>query len=248
MFCEKSLGLGRLREMTFPALALVIAGLLLFCRLDDMYLWQDEAETAIIARNFLTFGLPLATDGRNLVQQTDAASVSFRVNYVWIFHSWLQFALTALAFAFLGTTTFAARLPFVLVGLATYGFFYRFVLRWLKDVRTARIATILLLFCVPFILHLRQCRYYALAAFMTLVILDAYLRLWVEEQWALPYFILAAVLLYHSHFGAFFPTMVALCLHFFLSRSRSKGLYQFLLALAIIAVLVLPWAYFMRIW
>ncbi|MBC7232640.1 MAG: hypothetical protein H5T68_05310 [Chloroflexi bacterium] len=229
-------------------MALLVAALLLFGRLDDMYLWQDEAETALVSRHLLAYGLPLASDGKTWVQQTDDPFVSFRHNYIWIFHSWLQFALVALAFAILGPTTFAARLPFVLVGLITYAFFHGFVSRWLKDGRTVRVATLLLLFCVPFILHLRQCRYYALVAFMTLVILDAYLRLRTEERWALPYFILAAVLLYHSHFGAFFPTMVALSMHFFLSKPRGKMLYQFLLALAVIAVLVLPWAYFMRIW
>jgi hypothetical protein len=249
MLClEKSLSSDRLQNILFPTLALFVAALLLFCRLDDVYLWQDEAETALISRHLLAYGLPLASDGKTWVQQADYPFVEFRHNYIWIFHSWLQYVLTALAFALLGPTTFAARLPFVLVGLATYGFFYYFASRWLRDSRTVRIAMILLLFCVPFILHLRQCRYYALAAFMTLVILDAYLRVRVEERWALPYFILAAVLLYHSHYGAFLPTVAALSIHFFLSRPRGKVSYQFLFALAVIAVLVLPWAYFMRVW
>ncbi|MEM4725148.1 MAG: glycosyltransferase family 39 protein [Candidatus Hadarchaeum sp.] len=245
---RQSPGAGRLQEFAFPALVLLIAGLLLFCRLDDIYLWQDEAETAVISRNLLSFGLPLATDGKNLVQQTDEASVSFRANYVWIFHSWLQFALTALAFAALGPTTLAARLPFVLVGLATYGFFYSFVSRWLEDRRTAQVASILLLFCVPFILHVRQCRYYVLTAFMTLLILDAYLRLRKEEPWAVPYFVFSALLFYHSHYGAFFPTLAALFLHFFLSKAERRLLYRFFFSLFLIVVLVLPWACFMRVW
>ncbi|MGQ9492155.1 MAG: ArnT family glycosyltransferase [Anaerolineae bacterium] len=213
-----------------------------------MYLWQDEAETAIVARHLLSYGLPLASDGKDWVQQADEPFVEFRDNYVWIFHSWLQYAATALSFALLGPTTFAARLPFVLVGLATYVFFYSFVVRWLKDRRTAQIATVLLLFCVPFILHLRQCRYYALVAFATLVILDAYLHMRAEKRWAVPYFILAAVLLYHSHYGAFFPTVAALSIHLFLSRAKRQVLYRFLFALGLIMVLVLPWAYFMRVW
>lgn len=245
---KKLIGSGRLQQLTFPALVLLSAWLLLFCRLDDIYLWQDEAETAVISRNLLSFGLPLATDGKNLVQQTDKASVSFRANYVWIFHSWLQFVLTALAFAVLGPTTLAARLPFVLVGLATYVFFYSFVSRWLKDRRTAQVATILLLFCVPFILHIRQCRYYVLTAFMTLLMLDAYLLLRVEKPWAVPYFVFSALLFYHSHYGAFFPTLAALSLHFFLSKLGRKLLRSFLFSLLLIAVLVLPWAYFMQVW
>lgn len=247
LYDRQSPGVGRLQEFAFPALVLLIAGLLLFCRLDDIYLWQDEAETAVISRNLLAFGLPLATDGKNLVQQTDEASVSFRANYVWIFHSWLQFALTALAFAVLGSTTLAARLPFVLVGLATYGLFYSFVSRWL-DRRTAQVASVLLLFCVPFILHVRQCRYYVLTAFMTLMILDAYLRLCRGESWAVPYFVFSALLFYHSHYGAFFPTLAALSLPLFLSKTEHGVLYRFLSSLFLIVALVLPWAYFMQVW
>jgi len=236
-----------LRGLLFPALVLCIGALLLLCRLDDMCLWQDEAETAIVSRHLLAYGLPLSTDGKNWVQQASQSFVEFTRDYVWIYHSWLQYALTATAFAVLGPTTFAARLPFALVGLATLCAFYGFVLRWLHDRRIACVATVLLLFCVPFILLVRQCRYYALAAFFTLLTLDAYLRLRSEEQWAVPYFVLSAVLLYHSHYGAFFPTVAALVMHLFLSRVQRRVLHRFLVALLLTAVLVLPWASFMRV-
>jgi len=244
---RKVIGLSQLQRLLFPVLVLFIGALLLFCRLDDIYLWQDEAETAIVSRNLLAYGLPLSTDGVNWVQQASRSFIEFTRDYVWIYHSWLQYALTAVAFALFGPTTFAARLPFVLVGLATIYFFYYFVLRWLGDRLIARVATVLLLFCVPFILLLRQCRYYSLAAFFTLLVLDAFLRLRSGQQWAVPYFVLSAVLLYHSHYGAFFPTVAALCLYLFLSHVERMTLSRALEAFALIAVLVLPWASFMRV-
>ena len=70
----------------------------------------------------------------------------------WLTTIGIWAALTAAAFAVLGPTTFAARLPFVLVGLFTLALLYRFVLRWLEDRRVARVATLLLLSCVPFLL------------------------------------------------------------------------------------------------
>ncbi|MGB9880291.1 MAG: hypothetical protein ACPLRM_05975, partial [Anaerolineae bacterium] len=76
----------------------------------------------------------------------------------------------------------------------------------------------------------------------------AYLRLRAEEPWALPYFILSMALLYHSHYGAFFPTLAALAAHLFLFKPWSELLHRFLFALVVIAVLVLPWVYFMRVW
>ena len=239
-----------LRPFVFPALVLLAAALLLLCRLDDAYLWQDEAETAIVSRHWLAYGLPLSTDGSDWVQQAGQSFVEFTSDYVWIYHSWLQYALTAASFAILGPTTFAARLPFVLVGLATFCLFYVFMLRWLGDRRTVRVAMALLLFCVPFLLLLRQCRYYALAALFTLLTLDAYFRLRSGDLrcgWALPYFVLSAVLLYHSHYGAFFPTIVALALHCLVRRPRAGALRRLLVGLSLAAVLVLPWAVFMRV-
>ena len=238
----------RTQNFLFMALVFVVGGMLLLWRLDDMYLWQDEAETALVSRHLLTYGLPLATNGRDWVQQTDLMSESFNKSYVWTWHAWLQFALTALSFALLGPTTFAARLPFVLVGLLSLCFFYWFVLGWLGDRRVARLATILLLFCVPFLLHLRQCRYYALAAFFTLLTLDAYRHLRAGKRWAVPYFVLSATLLYHGHFGAFFPTLAALGLHLLVRRVHGRVLQHLLVSFALIILLALPWMRFMQVW
>ena len=38
---------------------MLIGALLLLCRLDDIYLWQDEAETGLVSLNLLTYGTVL---------------------------------------------------------------------------------------------------------------------------------------------------------------------------------------------
>ena len=38
-------------------------------RLGDRCLWQDEAETALLGKNILRFGRPIAFDGTNVVSQ-----------------------------------------------------------------------------------------------------------------------------------------------------------------------------------
>ena len=239
--------IGRSADFLFLALVVLIGAGLLFCRLDDVYLWQDEAETALVAGHLLTFGLPLSSDGVAWVQQAGEGFVEFTADYVWIYHSWLQYVLVAASFAVLGATTFAARLPFVLVGLATLVLTYRIVVHWLADTRAARLATVLLLFCVPFLLSVRQCRYYALATFTLLLTLDAYRWMQSPKPWALPYFVLSATLLYHSHYGAFFPTMAALALHWLSSRPEASTSRRMGSAVALVAALVLPWAAFMRV-
>lgn len=238
---------GKLPRLLFPLLVLLVGAPLFFCRLDDVYLWQDEAETAIVSRNLLAFGLPLSTDGRNWVQQAGGSFVEFTADYVWLYHSWLQYALAAVSFGLLGPTTLAARLPFALFGLATVALLYRLVLHWVADERVARVAIVLLVLCVPFALLLRQCRYYAPSAFFTLLMLDAYLHLRGGTQWGIPYLVLAAVLLYHSHYGAFFPSVIALGVDMLVSRERRDGWRRFLIALVLITAFVLPWAHFMRV-
>jgi 4-amino-4-deoxy-L-arabinose transferase-like glycosyltransferase len=242
-----ALPVSRTGDVLFLCSVLLLAAGLLLCRLDDIYLWQDEAETALVARNLLAFGLPLSTDGRVWVQQSGESFAEFTSDYVWIYHSWLQYVLVAASFALLGPTTLAARLPSVLVGLATIALFYDFVLRWMEDRRVARVATVFLVVCVPFLLLLRQCRYYALAALFTMLTVDGYLRLRSERRWALPYFVLAAVLLYHSHYGAFFPTLAALGIHWLLTRPESRLTRRFLTAVVLVGAQVLPWAIFMRV-
>jgi hypothetical protein len=235
------------RGRWFPALLFLVGALLLVCRLDDIYLWQDEAETALVSRHLLAYGLPLSTNGADWVQQAPEAFVEFTRDYIWIYHSWLQYALTAGSFALLGSTTVAARAPFVLAGLATLLFFYLFLRRWSgPSERTARVGSVLLLLSVPFLLLMRQDRYYALAALFTLVTLDAYQQLRAGRAWDVPYFIAASVLLYHSHYGAFFPTMAALVVNWVLWRPAGRP-RRFLLALAVSGALVSPWALFMRV-
>jgi len=96
------------------------------------------------------------------------------------------------------------------------------------------------------VLLMRQDRYYALAALFTLLTLDAYLQLRAGMPAATPYFILSAVLLYHSHYGAFFPTVAAVVVHWALRRPAGQT-RRFVLALAVSSALVLPWALFMRV-
>ncbi len=234
-------------DIRFLALVLTIGAALLLCRLDDAYLWQDEAETALVARHLMYYGLPLSSDGTDWVQQAGERFIEFTRDYVWIYHSWLQYALVAASFAILGPSTLAARLPFVLIGLVTFVLFYRFVLHATDDRRVARVAVLLLLFYVPFLLLIRQCRYYSLAAFASLLTLDAYLWLWSDKSWAVPYFVLSASLLYHSHYGAFFPTLAAICAHWLLSGSRGCAPRRYWSAVAVVLILVLPWAMFMRV-
>ena len=73
---------------------IVITGaILIFSNLSNRYLWEDEAETALLGRNILTFGIPKAFDGKTLISQE--VGRDYDVNYVWRWTPWLDKYITA---------------------------------------------------------------------------------------------------------------------------------------------------------
>ena len=235
-------------EARFVWLLLIAGALLLLTNLGNIYLWQDEAETALLSQRLGTYGLPLAYDGRNLIRQAPQ-DVQYTEDYVWVYHPWLPFYLTSISLSLLGPTTFAARLPYALAGLATVWLLYHSTQRHLNR-RIAMLASALLLLCVPFLLHARQCKYFAFAALFTVATLDAYLRLRERDapHFALPYFIGAAFGLFQSNFGAFVPLLAAIGLHLLVTRPPWSEWRRFVLAGPIVAIGVIPWAIYLQTW
>src|SRR5690349_5081497 len=98
-------------------------------RLGQQHLWQDEAQTALIARTVLLTGIPHGQDGVNVFSQEQGAE--YDADYVWKWHPWLSFYLTAASLRIFGPSAWAARLPFALGGIAAvlYAFYFVFN-RW----------------------------------------------------------------------------------------------------------------------
>ncbi len=147
----------------YAALFLLAAFLCLW-QLDARRLWGDEAETAVLAVNVVRFGLPITLDERNeitnLPDRQDANE-----EHVWIWSPWLDEYIAAASIRVLGPTTLAARLPFAVIGLATLAMLAWVARRIYGGNQVALIAVALTVTCVPFLLHTRQARYYAVLAF-----------------------------------------------------------------------------------
>jgi len=178
--------------------ALCMASFLFLSNLGNQYLWQDEAQTALVSKTILTCGIPLGYDGKNSFSQEKGAELG--ANYAWNLHSWLQFYLVAAFFELFGVSTFTARLPFALFGMATVFLLYFFCKSMWKDKRAAVTAALLLLFCIPFIILSRQCRYYSLAAFFSLSSLFCYLGIIEKRKYSFIYFIASSTALFHSNY------------------------------------------------
>lgn len=242
-----------------------LAGLLLFWRLDANYLWQDEAATAVMSARMLEHGKPLAYDGVNLISNDNftseefatidqrthdaAAGVAyclargdFKPDSTWTYQPWGQFVVTAASLCLFGHTTFAARLPFALAALLAVFVAYVLVRRYTSDPFLAVLAAALLLCNAFWILHGRQCRYYALSSLMLVVTLWCYARWqWDRTRFGAVGFVVAAWCWFHVDYGTLWPVAGVLFVDALWHRRGRARLEPLVVGLAL-AVAILPCA------
>lgn len=217
---------------------LVAAALLLLPNLESSgLLWQDEAETAVLAKNTLAFGYPKAFDGINRVNPMLPTGPGDS----WTYHPWLQFYVTAAAFGLWGATTASARLPFALLGTVCLVATYRVALQTFRHQGIARLAGITALLSVPLLLHFRQCRYYALGILGLLWVLWAYRQVRDGRRHGWWWLTGGLIVLFHAHHGAWLPTVVALGADLWQRGLPAGGRRPALVTAGVVAALTLPW-------
>jgi 4-amino-4-deoxy-L-arabinose transferase-like glycosyltransferase len=216
---------------------LIVSAVLFFGNLGNQNLWQDEAQTALISKTILTEGVPRGYDGKNYFSQEGGAE--YGKNYIWRWHTWLPFYVLAGFYEVFGVSTFVSRLPFVLFGLGTVVLLYYYARAVWPGTRIPAIAASLLTISVPFLLLSRQCRYYSMAIFFTLLSLYAYVLLLKGKKHASVLLFAATTLLFHSqhiYLAALFP---AVFLHAIIFR---RDLLKILTVVTALTILVnVPW-------
>ena len=216
-----------------PLLIIVLSGYLSFRGLANNYFWDDEAGTAIFARNLLRFGKLTAWDGRNLMAYRNGMELD--ENFINRYVPPLQFAVAAAGFKFLGVTTFAGRFPFVVVGLLSLIFF--FLVLKLESGRNWSLCLFglsLLAFSPSFLLYIRQCRYFSLVIFFPLFIYYFYKKYLSRHKPLCLVLVTAGFTgLFFSHFlicAAFAFALLGIHLKFYL---RGRRFAPFLVAGAV---------------
>ncbi len=148
---------------TPAALSLIIlaclAGFFYFQGLDHWYLWQDEANSALLSKNILTWGYPFVFDGKNAIWPS-ISDVSSTHHY-WVLWGWLPLYVQALSFKIFGVSTFSARFPSALMGWAFAVGVFLFARIRKCSVFQSLLFPMLFIFCIPLTLFFRQCGYYA---------------------------------------------------------------------------------------
>ena len=142
--------------------------------LGSTYLWQDEAQTALLGRSVLRYGVPMVGTGAESLSAHMGSDAGLYGIYFQI--SWLQAYVAAASFALFGESSWSARIPFALAGWLTVP-----LAAWVtkraapSDARgAARIAALFVATSVPFIVSARQARYYALTAALVLAVTGTY--------------------------------------------------------------------------
>lgn len=177
-----------------------VAAILLLWNLGGRCLWQDEAETALLARNILSYGKPVARDGINIVSQE--VGREFEADGVWRWSPWMQFYLAAGGLKFFGDSTQSARLPFALLAILVVPLTYLLARRVYESILIARFAALALATSVWFFLHARQARWEAPAYVLACLILLAVFQCRRSMAWTVVLVFAAAALFYTNYFVA----------------------------------------------
>jgi 4-amino-4-deoxy-L-arabinose transferase-like glycosyltransferase len=197
---------------------IIVAGILIFASLGERCLWQDEAETAMLGRSILRVGVPVAFDGINLVSQEPGRE--FGADHVWRWSPWIQFYLAAASMKFFGATTFAARLPFAILGFLTLPLTYISAARAFASRAVARLSTLFLGFSVPFLLHIRQARWHAPAYLCVALLLMAILGMRTRASFTALFVVAGTLLFYTNYFVAICAIVALVAASIVLDRGR----------------------------
>jgi len=233
----------------FELLAVAILGaLLLFANLGDRALWYDEAQTALLARQVLERGQPVFDLAGNIpTDRADGADFDSGGRFVW--NTWLPLYLVAGSFGIFGESEWSARFPLALAGLSSLLIAYGLAKRLLSRVsHGGLIAAILLLSCVSLLLHLRQCRYYALVVLGTLGMVWGYRDLVRGARWGWPLLAGAGLVCFHSFFAVAGVNLAGIWLHALWRARRSEVLGGLAAATGVFLLFAAPMAWYLGLW
>jgi 4-amino-4-deoxy-L-arabinose transferase-like glycosyltransferase len=236
-----------LRALGDPVLAalLLLGAFLLFGNLGGRGLWQDEAETAMLARRALVHGVPLADDGVNAVSSELGRDRG--ADGVWNWSPWLPIYVEAASFRLLGEGDAAARLPFALAGFLCLPAVYLLSRRWFESAAAARLSTLALALSTAFVLHARQARWYALAALGAAALALALDAVLARRRGAVAAFSAAGLALFYANDFVAIGLVAALWAAAPLLRPARDGWRRLALATALVAAGALPGALYFRV-
>jgi len=219
-------------------------------RLDNTPFWDDESQVGLIARNLIRTGKLTGGDGRNLLTFRNGTLLDANLRPI---DPPLQYLVAAASFALAGASTWAGRLPFALIGWAGLIVFRRVLHQTFRQepvLRLYSLATLAL--SVVFLLNIRQCRYYSLVLFSSLLTYSAYRAFLISRRWRYSLLLgLAAIVLFYSNYLLCTAFLLSLAVGYlvFARKDRHRADYVKLAgAVGVFLVATVPYALHFRIW
>ncbi len=218
--------------------------------LDHAYFWDDEAEVGIIAKNFLTTGKLTAWDGRNLFAFHLGTTLDPNLRPI---NPPLQYLVAAASFKLFGLSTWAGRFPFVIFGLASLALLAVILRNEFKEENAPWLYAMAVLgFSTEFLLNIRQCRYYSLALFFTLLTFYFYRRSLAHRRTMDFIFLgISAALLFFSHYllcAVFLAALAAVHFIFYRQTIAGKTWVKLIFSAAVFLAATVPYAIRYKIW
>jgi len=234
-----------LKKFYFLLILVLISSVFLFLNLENRFLWGDEALLGFFGKTILNYGYPSNFDGKNVIYSDPDGKIPEVFNkpgsYVWRWQPWLMFYIMAFSINIFGSTTWSIRLFPAIFGLATVITMYFFTLKLTNNKTIANLATLLLVFFVPFYLYSRTGTYYSLSIFLSLIVLYSYLKLLNKERYSIIIFIISNILLFYTTYFPFLSIYLGIILHYIIFH-RKIGLGKPLIVSSLVIVIfTLPW-------
>ncbi len=218
--------------------------LLSFLGLQKHFLWGDEAETALFARNILLSGIPKGWDGVNIMGLYNGTVLNEKL--VNTTTPWAQYYAVAAAFKLFGESYQTARLPFYIFSLLSLVCFYYLGRHVLGKEKVVLVGLLILATSVPFIMYSYQSRYYAIATFSGIFLLYRFFI--ADKQWSLKNILCisaAGILFFHAHYLSFAAFYFACSIGIMMFSQNRKLLFgQIAVSSGIILLFTVPWIYF----
>ena len=160
------------RDALLCVAALTCALLLGAWGLTNHAFWDDEASTALFARNLLATGELTAWDGVNLIGYRQGMQLDEGLQNP--FAPPLQYYIAAAGFFLFGETTFGGRILFLIAGILTLPALMIWARRHFDGRVPVWLPALIVALSPAWLLFIRQCRYFAPAMLFTLCLLAAW--------------------------------------------------------------------------
>jgi hypothetical protein len=200
-------------------------------------MFLDEASTALLGESILKYGYPRAWDGNFLI--TAANGNDFTQNFVFYFYPWIQYYISAFSQLF-GNSNFHLRFWYVIIGIVSVIPFYCLSFDFIKNRKTAYLASLFYALSVNVLLLIRTVRYYAPSLLLVILVYLLYEKFIKKSTYK--YCILFAVsciLLFHTFIAFFFITMAVIISCYILFDRNKKNIKKFVISLITITVFTL---------